>query len=93
MCILIDEEDSSGSPGEVFNVLRNLRSYLDKILEMNQIDISNNSNEDEDKETFDKIESYLIGCVSVICHSIKNSSDIRLKNVTMINMNKQKLIK
>lgn len=73
-------------------MLRNLRSHLDKVLEMNQINVSNNLDTDEDKESYDKIESYLIRCVSVICHSIKNSPDTRLKNVTMINICRQELI-
>lgn len=50
---------------------------------MNQIDdISNEDN--DDKETYDLIESHIIGCVSVVCHGIKNNKDSKVKHVIII---------
>jgi len=69
---------SSDKLSEIFNVLDNTKSHLDKVLEMNQI--SEVSVED-DSSTYDKIESHLIGCVSVICNAIKSRDDPRVKNV------------
>lgn len=70
--------------------MRNIRSHLDKILEMNQVDLLNTLNEDDDndKNIYHKIEGHLIGCVSVICHTIKNRNDIRIKNVFVFISNK-----
>jgi len=84
---LLDQDDSNDESGDIFNVLRNMRLYLDQILQMNQIDDVNNQHEDnEDKEKYDQIESHLIGCVSVVCHGIKNNHDSKIKNVIMINI-------
>jgi len=71
---------------EIFNVLRNIRKHLDKVLEMNQInDVDTiDTDVDEDKVAFDTIECHLIECVSVICHAIKQNQDNRIKNVTLI---------
>lgn len=65
-----------------------MRLYLDQILQMNQIDDVNSQQEDnDDKEIYDKIESHLIGCVSVVCHGIKNNQDSKIKNVIIISNN------
>lgn len=85
---LLDQDDSNDESGGIFNVLRNMRLYLDQILQMNQVDDVSNQEEDiDDKETYDKIESHLIGCVSVVCHGLKNNQDSKIKNVTIINTN------
>lgn len=78
---LLDQKDLSDDSVKIFNVLRNIRLHLDKVLEVNQVDILND--EDEDKETYETIECHLIECISVICHSIKNNRDERMKNVTI----------
>lgn len=53
-------------------------------MEMNQINHVNSHIDDDDEDNkFDKIESYLIGCVSVICHSIKINNDNKVKNVNL----------
>lgn len=79
---LLEREDSREESGNIFIVLSNLRLNLDKVLEINQVDVDND--EDDDKETYDKIEYNLIACVSVISHSIKNNNDEKIKNVIMI---------
>jgi len=64
-----------------------MRLYLDQILQMNQIDdISNEQEDNDDKEAYDKIEAHLIGCVSVVCHGIKNNQGSKIKNVILINI-------
>jgi len=64
-----------------------MRLYLDEILQMNQIDdVSNQQEENDDKETYDLIESHIIGCVSVVCHGIKNNKDSKVKHVIIINI-------
>lgn len=67
-------------------MLRNIRSHLEKVLEMNQIDNVNSQTDNDDDDTYDKIESYLIGCVSVICHSIKSNNDNKVKNVNIFHI-------
>lgn len=83
-----DREDlNDGDSGEIFNVLRNIRSHLDKVLEMNQTDIdSMQIDEDVEDKKYDKIESHLIGCVSVICDSIKSNNDNKVKNVIIFSI-------
>lgn len=77
-----NKDDSNDGSEEIFNVLRNMRLYLDEILQMNQIDdASNQPEDDDDKETYDLIESHLIGCVSVVCHGIKNNKDSKVKHI------------
>jgi hypothetical protein len=72
---------------ETFNVLRNIRFHLDKVLEMNQVDtINDDDDDDENKTKFEKIECHLIGCVSVICHSVKSNNDAKMKTVTIISI-------
>lgn len=66
-------------------MLRNLRIFLDKVLDMNQIDVTQDE-DDEDKALYEKIECHLIGCVSVVCHAIKNNEDAKTKNVITINI-------
>lgn len=73
--------------GEIFTVLRNIRSHLEKVLEMNQIENLNSQvGNDDEEDSYDKIESYLIGCVSVIGHSIKSNNDNRVKNVNIFSI-------
>lgn len=81
-----DKENSTDQSGEIFDVLRNVRSHLDKVLEMNQIDSINDKN-DEYKTTYDTIECNLIGCLSVICYAINQNQDTKLKNVIIIIVN------
>lgn len=81
---IIDEGDSSDESEETFNVLRNIRFHLDKVLEMNQVDTTLDDDDDDDKTKFEKIECHLIGCVSVICHSVKSNNDAKMKTVTII---------
>lgn len=76
---------------EIFDVLFNVRSHLDKVLEMNQIDDSVIDDNVEHKATYDQIEHNLLGCVSVICYAVKQSQDIKIKNV-IINVNSIKLM-
>lgn len=84
---LIDEEDLNDESEETFNVLRNIRFHLDKVLEMNQVDtIDDEDNDDEDKTKFEKIECHLIGCVSVVCHAVKRNNDAKMKTVIIINI-------
>lgn len=64
-------------------MLHNIRIYLDKVLEMNQIDVTQDE-DDEDKAVYEKIECHLIGCLSVVCHVIKNNQDAKTKNVIII---------
>lgn len=61
-----------------------MRSHLDKVLEMNQVDSVIEDPEDDNRESYDTIENYLIKCVSVICHAIKNDNP-RVKNVIIRN--------
>lgn len=61
-------------------MLRNIKSHLDKVLEMNQ---ANEVSIEDDTPAYDKIECHLIGCVSVICRAIKSSDDTKIKNVTI----------
>jgi len=63
-----------------------VRSHLDKVLEMNQIDSINDEN-DENKTTYEKIEYNLIGCLSVICYAINQNQDTKIKNVIIIIVN------
>lgn len=77
-----NQDDSNDESGGIFDVLRNMRLYLDQILQMNQVDdVSNQEDDIDDKETYDKIESHLIGCVSVVCHGLKNNHDSKIKNI------------
>uniref|UniRef100_A0A2H8TUM8 Fanconi anemia group I n=1 Tax=Melanaphis sacchari TaxID=742174 RepID=A0A2H8TUM8_9HEMI len=77
-----NQDDSNEESGEIFNVLRNMRLYLDQILQLNKIDDDSNEQDDnDDKETYDTIESHLIGCMSVVCHGIKNNQDSKIKNI------------
>lgn len=77
----------SNESEETFNVLRNIRFHLDKVLEMNQIDVNDNEEDDEeDKSKFEKIESHLIGCVSVVCHAVKSNNDAKMKTVNIVSI-------
>lgn len=38
----------------------------------------------EERIVYDKIECHLIGCVSVMCNTIKQSQDPKIKNVTVV---------
>ncbi|XP_050526595.1 Fanconi anemia group I protein-like isoform X2 [Daktulosphaira vitifoliae] len=76
-----DAIDSSEDQSELFNVLRNIRLHLETVLESNQLNSSGNVDNDEDTmDSSNKIEIYLIKCISVICHSINNSNQ-KLKNI------------
>lgn len=86
----LDQEDSSNESDKIFNVLRNIRLHLDKVLEMNQVDVIND--DDEDKDACETIEYHLIECISVMCHSIKNNRDERIKNVIINNIYINKII-
>lgn len=73
----------------MFDVLHIVRLNLDKILEVNQIDIT--INQDDEREVYDCIEGHLIKCVSVLCNAIK-SNHPRIKNVIIIYICVNKLI-
>ncbi|XP_050532964.1 Fanconi anemia group I protein-like isoform X2 [Daktulosphaira vitifoliae] len=76
-----DTVDSSEDQSELFNVLRNIRSHLDTVLEVNQLDSSiNGDNEEDANDSLDKIESYLIKCIAIICHAI-DSNNQKVKNI------------
>lgn len=59
-----------------------MRSNLDKVLEMNQVEDAFDIV--DDKVIYDKIECYLIGCVSVMCNTINQNQDARMENVKKV---------
>ncbi|VVC36857.1 Hypothetical protein CINCED_3A015403 [Cinara cedri] len=77
----LSDSNSSDKPEEIFEVFCNIKSKLNEILEMNQVDVNVNEEDNEDKIIYEKIECLLIGCVSVICHVIKNNHHPRVKTI------------
>lgn len=59
-----------------------MRSNLDKVLEMNQVEDAFDIV--DDKVIYDKIEYHLIGCVSVMCNTINQNQDARMENVKKV---------
>lgn len=66
--------------------MRNIRSHLDSVLEENQLSSSMNEDNEEDvNDSLDKIESYLIKCIKIICHAI-DSNNQKVKNVCNVSI-------
>lgn len=64
----------------------NIKSQLNEVLEINQVDANINEDDNEDNVIYTKIESHLIGCLYVICHGIKNIHDPKVNNVIILMM-------